>query len=569
MRLLRLDFGDDLYSLDLHPLVSVVSGLSAQHQLQLFEAVRRLSQGLTAGVRGLIQHQGLLIELDGQLTDPLDELSTTADPIIYIDGGSDAARLIGLQAEIDQWARQADIDSVAVEEIRADLDPSIKAKVAGLRRILDPHAGVDGESSGSSVQRLRYVSIRKAYDAASGEDRFVDVVDPGVASLLQRWHSYSELLDENTSRLSAFSNGVSRASSAVEEAEERLAAAKQAAVPVTLSSAEETRLEELSDAESDSRRGLFKKSLSPGEESERQELLNKVGANSWTEYSMMRMSPTVPPERQRAVDDANSDLSKAREELERATEAVASDRISVELSNEHEAIKAEARVHLGALVPSDIGEALTQLVDQTENPTWMSAFNELRDVLASNDLRPPYGHEPDEVLAWTKAWLRAEENIQGADADSMRPQSEAETEKIRHDLADAERYLIRHRRALARIERAELAAVASAERLARLEQQMEERSSAKSPRSAEDVLKQIRPLTDRAHNEIGGPIPFVIAGEVSELPGPEIEELMAGLEKLSDQVQVIVATTRPEASGWANEVGLKRAGLSAGVKAAL
>ena len=140
MRLLRFDFRDDFSSVDLHPLITVVSGLEPAHQRQLFEAVRRLSSGSTVGLRGLVEHQGLLVELDAGTGDPLGSVSTEAPVLIYVDGVAVQSCEVGLQAEIDQLERQAAIDAVAVEEIRADLDLAVRAKVLGLRRLADPKA---------------------------------------------------------------------------------------------------------------------------------------------------------------------------------------------------------------------------------------------------------------------------------------------------------------------------------------------------------------------------------------------------------------------------------------------
>ena len=128
MRFLRLDFRDDLNSIDFHPLITVVSALDPAYQRQLFEAVRRLSSGSTVGLRGLVENEGLLLELDATVTDPLAPVNTSAAVLIYLDAVSAGSADVGLQAEIDQWERQAAIDAVAVEEIRANLDLSIMAE---------------------------------------------------------------------------------------------------------------------------------------------------------------------------------------------------------------------------------------------------------------------------------------------------------------------------------------------------------------------------------------------------------------------------------------------------------
>lgn len=65
MRLLRLDLGCGQTGVDLHPFVTVVHGLRPDERVELLDAVTDLAAGWTAGIRGMLQHQGLLVELDG------------------------------------------------------------------------------------------------------------------------------------------------------------------------------------------------------------------------------------------------------------------------------------------------------------------------------------------------------------------------------------------------------------------------------------------------------------------------------------------------------------------------
>ena len=65
MRLLRLDLGCGQTGVDLHPFVTVVHGLEPAERAELVEAVVDLAGGWAAGIRGVLQHQGLLVELDG------------------------------------------------------------------------------------------------------------------------------------------------------------------------------------------------------------------------------------------------------------------------------------------------------------------------------------------------------------------------------------------------------------------------------------------------------------------------------------------------------------------------
>jgi len=564
MRFLRLDFGDDLHSLDLHPLVTVVSGLSAQHQRQMFEAVRRFSAGSTERIRGLIEHEGDLVELDGRSTDRLGEINTSTDTIVYVDATADSAnRLVGLQAEIDQWERRTAIAAVVVEEIRADLDPSLKAKVAELRRKVDPMGVGRNGLSEASTQQVRYVAARSAYERVLNTQRYIRKVDPTVANLIEQWDHYQALRRDNEDHLRALETDVDRASQTVEQARARKRQAEAEAKPVLLTTEEEARLEALFELDSSGGKGWRRKGLSPEEQAERQQLLDKVGVNSWTEYWVFRTAPTASAERQAAVADATKALELAIERQHRVEQQAASDKVYLELDVSLNRIKKEAREHLGAVVPKDLGAALQSLIDEVESPEWLAALNELRDVLASNDLRPPYGYEPDEILGWTASWLEAEARLQeSGDPDAGR--SPEEIEALKQELARAEEYLLRHRRALIRIERAEKSARAASDRLERLQLQLEERQTRSGPSTADDVIAFVRPVLDRVSMDTDCSVPVVVTGSMPDLDDREVQILMAELEKMAQKVQVIFVTTRTEATSWAGEVGLRRAVLCDG-----
>ena len=565
MRFLRLDFGDDLHSLDLHPLVTVVSGLSPQHQRHLFESVRRFSTGSTAGVRGLIEHDGELVELDGRSKDSLDSLNTTSDVVVYVDGAADSAnRLVGLQAEIDQWQRRTAIADVVVEEIRADLDPSLKAKVVELRRLVDPMGVETNDLSEASTQQVRYAAARNAYERVQATERYMRKVDPVVADLIEQWDRYQTLRRDNEEHLANLEGEVERAKQAVEQARAKKAHAESEAKPVLLTTQEEARLEALSELDSEGGKGWRRKGLTDEEQAEMQALLDKVGVNSWTEYWVFRTAPTASAERRATVAEATKELELAIERQQRVEQLAASDQVYLELDVSLNRIRKESKEYLGAVVPKDLGAALKGLIDEVESPEWLAALNDLRDVLASNDLRPPYGYEPDEILGWTASWLEAEARLQeSGDEDSNRGAEELES--LKQELARAEEHLLRHRRALIRIERAEKSARAASERLEHLQLQMAERQTRTAPSTADDVIAFIRPVLDRVSLDAGESIPVVVTGSMPDLDAREMQILMSELEKTAENVQIIVVTNRTEAISWAGEVGLRRAVLCNGV----
>ena len=56
MRILRLDFGPDIGSADLHPFISVVHGLDEARASRLMSAIRSLVSGTGHGLAGLVEH---------------------------------------------------------------------------------------------------------------------------------------------------------------------------------------------------------------------------------------------------------------------------------------------------------------------------------------------------------------------------------------------------------------------------------------------------------------------------------------------------------------------------------
>lgn len=591
MRLLRFDFRDDFNSVDLHPLITVVSGLQPVHQRQLFEAVRRLSTGSTVGLRGLVEHQGLLVELDAGTGDPLGSVNTSATVLVYIDGVAIQCGEVGLQAEIDQWERQAAIDSVAVEEIRSNLDLAVKARALGLRLLTDP--GCEAETSAAtSPRRLMIATIRRAFEEANAHEAEIAQCDPTITLLLERWDTYRSLRDDAEEHLFQIAAGVAKAETAVLDRSHDLDISVAAAKPVLLTVDQEARLEALCDAsnaaDGSSRLGKWKK---PGskDEAERQALLDLIGVKSWTEYSVFRMSPTVSAERREVVAEAEGALARAKQDLDQARSLQATDAVAARLNQDLERIKADSQPYLGVLVPSDVGAALREHIARVENPDWLSALNHLRDALSSNELHPPYGLEPNELLGWTDSWLRAQESLDSADqADSSAPADgvdgcepdgqNGQDQKVDRDeeqsplviaerLATTNHILARHNRALAQIDKAERAAVRSAMRVRELKQQLRARSTGPEVTTAAAVLAMIAPVAEQILRDVGGSLPIAVVGEMGGLADGEVETMMGAMEEVAQQVQVLLITDHRGVIDWVERVGMHRAALASETRA--
>ena len=161
----------------------------------------------------------------------------------------------------------------------------------------------ENELAGASAQRIRYVAARAAYDRVGATERYVSKIDPAIADLLSKWEEYERERQQNEQHLGQLEQEVARAQEVAEQSRQRLEQAELEAKPVLLTSAEEARLEHLYELDSGGK-GWRRKGLAPEEHAERQALLDKVGVNSWTEYSVFRMSPTASPEKQNSPAEA-------------------------------------------------------------------------------------------------------------------------------------------------------------------------------------------------------------------------------------------------------------------------
>src|SRR5687768_12338694 len=91
MRLLRLQGPDAGPTLDLHPYVTVVSGLSGAARDQVIGALSALPTGSDPGLSGLVEAHGVLLDLDVSTLALLDfaedlDVVVRADDLDRLDG---------------------------------------------------------------------------------------------------------------------------------------------------------------------------------------------------------------------------------------------------------------------------------------------------------------------------------------------------------------------------------------------------------------------------------------------------------------------------------------------------
>lgn len=561
MRFLRVDFEGELRSVDLHPFLNVVSGLSRHHQRRLFDTIRWLASGRTQGIRGLVEHQGILLELDGNHQAGLNEAATKADVVVYADIGPGETPLLTFEDEIDFWRRRAAVDAARVEEIRADLDVVAKSDVVEIRQHLartSPAKMLNEPDDRSAVVE----AVRSCYFRVSKLPPINVHTDEQVVELIQRWKDLCVVRDRVEQDLSTSRLAVSEAEKEVARADAALAAANADAKPVRLTKEQEMRLEELCDPEHSSNKKRNKDS-SAADDEERKALLRIVGVSSWPAYTLSRLTPRIPEEKKTAVRDAERAHGLAEKNLAAANHHVNSSEEASGLTAQLADLRQDCQPFLGVLIPKDIGAALEKLTSESPNPEWEHEVDGLAAVISEHNLQANEEGTADRTstVAWAKSWLESLDLVAEDSQDKLEP---ADRQKTRAKLEQAEERLLRHRRAVARLGPAEEMTTYSAERQARLEHVLEQRAGLSCPSSAAEVVKQLMSIVDL---ESGSRAPLVIVGSFEGLDADEVERLMGALQGLSALRQVIVVTDRLQVASQALSFGMERAAVTDGLKA--
>ncbi len=543
MRILRLDLGSTMGTVDLHPFVSIIHGLADDRRTSFSNAVRSLARGVDAGLGGLIEDRGSLIELPG-LDGNLGTF-TTEDIGINVDGrGLGADQLPALRAELDQVAKQAQIDAVHVEEIRADLTPSALAMVQRLR---DRLAGVEPVSEAELSRDRHITEIQAATEAMQALPPVLRESRDDVAPLVARWEAYTSALTEARPHLEALTNRVQSAEAALTRAVEAVTAAQAEAVPVVLAPSEDARVDQLTEIYFDPK--AKKKQWNDELEAELDALLAKVNQPTYTAYAMYRMSPQASPESLAALDAAQQALEARRVDVEEARAEYEIDPVAFKINGEFDDLKAEAREHLGAMLPDDLGAALSGLVTERENPEWRAIADELGSVLVSVGALADGSADPATYPDLGARWIR--------DALAVPDETGPTREDIEAQLAAAERTFHRHAKAMARIDRLEAVAAESASKARELSELIA--SIEAGHEAPTDVFGAIKTLADRVRSEAGAACPLILEGEFADLDDAGVIELLEQCETLGHDLQLIVISDRAAASTWAREVGLRRA----------
>lgn len=540
MRVLRLELGDGVGSLDLHPFVTVVHGVDAASRSELVAAVRALARGGAPGVGGLVEHQGLLLDLDPRG-------STRTGPPVAGDVAIDAdhlpadgpEELPARRARHDQLARQADIDAARLEEVRAQLDPVAAAQLVAR----DPRPGALRSPPGPEAR----AAVAAALADWSQLAPTVRAEPPWVAELSRRWEDHQQRAESCAHRKVVLDRAVEVASRAVADAVAALAEAEAAAEPVLLSPEEDNRLAELATRPVNRSRLRTAKARSEEEQVEIDTLLAKVGQPTYAAYVMYRLSPTALPAEQAAIDAARAAVAEAEAALAAAHQARDEDPQLTEHRLRHRQLQDAAAEHLGPLLPDDLGRLLRDLGEDHPNPAWHRARRQVVAVAARHGFDCPADLDGAALAA------HLQRQLDGADPRAGYASTGPDADRA------VERRAARHHRALGRLDELERRAEHSRRLAADLQARIDAVGRPPAPSVGSITAAVDRIVAEVAASGRDGAVPVLLTGTFASLPPGAVGDLLLRLELEVDRIQVIVVTDRPEAAAWARAAGPRRA----------
>lgn len=550
MRLLRLDLGGQTGPLNLHPFLTVMQRRGVDDRQPVINAARSLANGDGSGVFGLVETAvNGLVELEGTPPAGFPSPVTTEDIVLDTDAaaaGNEPSH--ALRAELDQLQRRASIDAVAVEMIRADLDPAAAARLQHLRSYKA------GDQAALMDQRVVANLAKVGQSLAAVQEQPPTIIEsaPGMRELIEEWRNHVARRDSHAEHVAKLQAKIDDAESEVKQAEIAVVNAQADAQPVILSAQEEARLDELANPTTEKRGKKKPRERTEEEEEEMNAILARVGLPTFTAYAMHRLNPQAPPEKQAGLHAATAAVARAQANLEEAKAELSLDPVRRELEFENAAIADKAKEHLGALLPADLGPALEAKITERENPLWIEGLRKLYDALIEVGSGIPETMEPADLPQWATEWVELTES-------SAREAAGIAPDDIDDQLVSAEDALRRHAKAMARIDQMEAAAEATARKAQQLELQIV-RSEQGARAGAGEALDNLLPQLERINASAGASsVPVILSGQFGQLTDDEVEDLLFSLEAFTEHFQLIVVTERERAQLWASTVGLERA----------
>lgn len=538
MRILRLDLSTGDGTVDLHPFISIVQGLDATETTDLIDAIRGLVRGSATGHGGLVESHGELIELRAHPS-PIGPL-TVEDIYVTVGGEQDDGDPVVLVSDRDRAKRLATIARVKLEEARANIDSGAAHRVRVLQNALSAFDVPEGELDRTST-------VRKLIGRVRSLPTTVREMPDDIREMLTEWERYEEARRLAQPELDALNQRVQSCLNQREAAQNAVEQATAQAVPVVLSREEDLRVEDLANPSADGKKA---RRSSDGDHHELQALMAKVGQTSYLDYVMYRLAPTPSAASLANLEAARTTLEQVEARLGEARFEIQFGPVQASLNEVLESVKETARIHLGPMLPTDLGAALRKQVTESANPEFADALRDLYHELIRVEAEVPDSIQPERLADWGEAWAdevdRPKDHVGPSRAQLFGQLTLAETDLELHD------------RAMSRIEHLEADAERAIVALGTAEERLNS-AIGDVGTSADRALALIRPLADRVRLEAGGSVPLILHSDFGDLAPGELDELFDRLEVLAQDLQLIVLCNREEAAAWAGGVGLRRA----------
>lgn len=537
MRILRLDLSTGDGTVDLHPFISIVQGLNSTETTDMIDAIRGLVRGATTGHGGLVESNGELIELRSGAA-PVGPL-TLEDIYVTVGGQQDDGDPVVLVADRDRAKRFATIARVKLEEARANIDPGAAHRVRVLQNALAAFEVPEGEIDRTSAVRSMIGHVRSIPVTVRN-------MPADIREMLTEWERYEAARHQAQPELDALNQRVQSCLAQREQAQLDVEEAAARAIPVVLSREDDAKVEDLANPE------MGKKARRSTDEDHRelQTLLAKVGQTSYLDYVMYRLAPTPSAASLADLEASKTNLEQVEARLGEARFEMQFGPVQVSLNEVLESVKETARVHLGPMLPSDLGAALRRQVVETDNPEFAEGLRNLYHELRRVEADVPETIQPDALVDWAEAWAD--------EIDRPKEHTGPSRAQLFGQLTLAEQDLELHDRAMSRVEGLEADAEQAAIELTATEERLSS-SIGDVGTSADRALAMLRPLADRVRAEAGGSVPLILHADFADLSPLELEGMFDQLEVLAQDLQLIVLCDRADAAEWATGVGLRRA----------
>ncbi|MEX2294274.1 MAG: hypothetical protein WD691_10850 [Acidimicrobiales bacterium] len=220
MRLLQLATGPG-QMLDLHPNVSVVTGLDDDQRAVLVDAVTRLARAEAVAGSGLLEAYGIMFDLDPELLNVIEFAIGDLDPVVHHSQLPSQATSSETRALRVNEHRMSELSASIADlvERRATLHQAHEAAVAAVDKL---RARRHEAELGARTRQERHDELIRRRDELSARQRGIDAELADVGPSLASAHSARAEIEERTASVRAAVDDATKLRVSVEEELARL-----------------------------------------------------------------------------------------------------------------------------------------------------------------------------------------------------------------------------------------------------------------------------------------------------------------------------------------------------------